>query len=118
MQQEAFAHQGAITGLHHDLEITKTPESQEDDTGTTQSSTNVSQNHQLSTIPEEENDDQLDPAEQDTLVFDSESDQSDNDLFDTAIDTTSDDSVITMGQPLTAAFISELGLNFQLKSWP
>ena len=57
----------------------------------------------LATILEEE---EVDPAEQDTLVFDSK--ESDEELFDTAIDTTSDDSAITMGIPVTAAFISDL----------
>ena len=51
----------------------------------------------LATIPEEE-EENIDPAEQDTLVT----------PFDTAIDTTSDDSAITMGKPVTAAFISDL----------
>ena len=59
----------------------------------------------LATIPEEEEED-IDPAEQDTLVFDSE--ESDEEPFNTAIDTTSDDSAITMGKPVTTAFISNL----------
>ena len=107
VQQEAFLHQEAVTGSHFDPTITETPESQDDDTSSTPPTITTSQNDQLSTIPEEDNDDQWDPAEQDTLVLDSESNQSDNDHFDTAIDT-SDDSIITMGQPCTAAFISEL----------
>ena len=37
-------------------------------------------------------------------MFDSE--ESEEELFNTAIDTTSDDSVITMGKPVTTAFIS------------
>ena len=57
----------------------------------------------LATIPEEE---EVDPAEQDTLMFDSE--ESDEEPFNTAVDTTSDDSAITMGKPVTAAFISDL----------
>ena len=36
------------------------------------------------------------------------SEESDEELFNTAIDTTSDDSGITMGKPVTAAFISDL----------
>ena len=39
-------------------------------------------------------------------MFDSE--ESDEERFNTAIDTTSDDSAITMGKPVTAAFISDL----------
>ena len=108
MQQEAFLHQEAVIGLHLNPTITEILESQDDDTSLTQLSINTTQNDQLSTIPEEHNDDQRDPAEQDTLVFDSESDQSDNNHVDTAVDITSDDSIITVGQPLTAAFISEL----------
>ena len=71
-----------------------------------------SYNHQtqpqdnLAMIPEEEEEENIDPAEQDTLVFDSK--ESDEEPFDTAIDTTSDDSAITMGKPVTAAFISDL----------
>ena len=70
-----------------------------------------SSNHQtqlqddLATIPEEEEED-IDPAEQDTLVFDSE--ESDEELFNTTIDTISDDSAITMDKPVTTAFISDL----------
>ena len=47
---------------------------------------------------------QPDPADQSTLVFDSE--ESEEEPFNTAIDTTSDDSAITMGKPVTTAFIS------------
>ena len=57
----------------------------------------------LATIPEEE---EVDPAEQDTLVFDSQ--ESDEEWFNTTIDTTSNDSAITMGKPVTAALISDL----------
>ena len=39
-------------------------------------------------------------------MFDSK--ESDEEWFNTAIDTTSDDSAITMGKPVTAAFISNL----------
>ena len=42
------------------------------------------------------------------MIFDEEIDQSVNKRFDTAVDTTSDDSLITVGQPITAAFVSEL----------
>ena len=59
----------------------------------------------LATILEEEEED-IDQAEQDTLVFNSK--ESDEERFDTTIDTTSDDSAITMGKPVTAAFISDL----------
>ena len=59
----------------------------------------------LATIPEEE-EENIDPAEQDTLVFNSK--ESDEEPFDTAVDTISDDSAITMGKPVTAAFIFNL----------
>ena len=61
-------------------------------------------------IPEEEEqqqqkvEEQPDPADQSTLVFDSK--ESEEEPFNTAIDTTSDDSAITMGKPVTRAFIS------------
>ena len=60
------------------------------------------------TIPEEEEqeiEEQPDPADQDTLVFTSK--ESEEKPFNTAIDTTSDDSIITMGKPVTTAFISD-----------
>ena len=48
---------------------------------------------------------QPDPADQDTLVFTSE--ESKEEPFNTAIDTTSDDSMVIMGKPVTTAFISD-----------
>ena len=54
---------------------------------------------------EQKVEEQPDPADQDTLVFESE--ESEEDPFNTAIDTTSDDSTITMGKPVTTAFISD-----------
>ena len=58
-------------------------------------------------IPEEEEEveEQPNPADQDTLVF--ESKDSEEEPFNTAIDTTSDDSTITMGKPVTTVFISD-----------
>ena len=76
---------GQDTGLHHINSSDCQTQPQDD----------------LATIPEEE-EESIDPAEQDTLVFDSE--ESDEEWFDT----TSDDSTITMGKPVTAAFISNL----------
>ena len=76
------------TGLHHINSSNRQTQLQDD----------------LATIPEEE--EEVDPAEQDSLVFDSE--ESDEEPFNTAIDTTSDDSAITMDKPVTAAFISDL----------
>ena len=54
---------------------------------------------------EEEVEEQPDPADQSTLVFDSK--ESEEELFSTTVDTTSDDSAITMGKPVTTAFISD-----------
>ena len=86
------------------------PESHEQDTSLHH---NSSPNHQtqlqdeLATIPEEEGEveEQPDPADQDTLVFESE--ESEEEPFNTTVDTTSDDSVITMGKPVTTVFISD-----------
>ena len=84
------------------------PESHEQDTSLhhINSSNHQTQQDDLATIPEEEEEENIDPAEQDTLVFDSE--ESDEEPFNTTINTTSDDSAITMGKPVTAAFISDL----------
>ena len=58
-------------------------------------------------IPEEVQkvEEQPDPADQSTVVFESE--ESDKEPFNTAVDTTLDDSAITMGKPVTTAFISD-----------
>ena len=48
---------------------------------------------------------QPDPADQDTLVFTPK--ESKEEPFNTAIDDTSDDPTITMGKPVTTAFISD-----------
>ena len=94
------------------------PESHEHDTGVHHNSPPECQNQpqvELDTIPEEEElemEKQLDPADQDTLVFTSK--ESEEEPFNTAIDTTSDDSTIVMGKPVTTAFIS-VQVEFQLK---
>ena len=88
------------------------PGSQEQDTGIHHRSPSKCQiplQDELDTIPEEEEEPQMeeqsDPADQDTLVF--TSDESEEEPFNTAIDTTSDDSTIIMGKPVTTAFISD-----------
>ena len=78
------------------------PESHEQDTGLHHISSSDHQTQlqdELATIPEEEEEEeqQPDPADQDTLVFDSK--EWEEELFNTAVDTTSDDSAITMGKP-------------------
>ena len=83
-------------------------ESHEQDTGLHHISSSDHQTQlqeELAMILEEVGE-QPDPADQDTLVFDSE--ESEEEPFNTAIDTTSDDSTITMGKPVTIAFISNL----------
>ena len=86
-----------------------TLESHEQDTGIQHNSLPDGQNQvELDTIPEEEElemEEQPDPTDQDTLVF--TSDESEEEPFNTAIDTTSDDSTIIMGKPVTTAFISD-----------
>ena len=62
---------------------------------------------ELNTIPEEEEpqtNEQPDPADQDTVVF--TLNKSEEELFNTAIDDTSDDPTIVMGKPVMTAFIS------------
>ena len=81
-------------------------ESHEQDTGLQHSSSSNQQiqpQGELATILEEEEQEveQPDPADQETLVFKSEEEP-----FNTTIDNTSDDSAITMGKPVTTAFIS------------
>ena len=87
-------------------------ESLEQDTSTHHSSPpdcQIQAQDELDTILEEEEEpqteEQPDPADQDTLVFTSE--ESEEEPFDTAIDTTSDDSTIIMGKSVTTAFISD-----------
>ena len=89
------------------------PESLEQDTGAhcdSPSECQIQQPHdELDTIPEEEDKPQMkehpDSADQDTLVFTPE--ESKEETFSTAIDDTSDDSTIVMGEPVTTAFISD-----------
>ena len=87
-------------------------ESHEQDTGVHHDSPSNCQTQphdELAMIPEEEEEvqkveEQPDPADQSTLVFNSE--ESEEESFNTAVDTTSDDSAITIGKPVTTAFIS------------
>ena len=88
------------------------PESHEQDTGLHHSNSSDHQTQlqddlaMISKEEEEEEEKHIDPADQDTLVFDSE--ESGKEPFNTTVDTTSDDSAITMGKPETTAFISNL----------
>ena len=63
---------------------------------------------ELETIPEEEEPqtaENQDIADQDTVVF--TPDESKEELFNTAIDDTSDYPTIVMGKPVTTAFVSD-----------
>ena len=88
------------------------PESHEQDTGLHHINSSDHQTQpqdDLAMIPEEEEkeeEEHIDPAEQDTLVFNSK--ESDDEPFNTTIDTTPDNSAITIGKPVTTAFISNL----------
>ena len=111
-QQEANFLEDSDAGINEEDNEPIIPESQEQDTGAHHSSPSdhqIQPQDELDTIPEEEEEPQMeeqpDPADQDTLVF--TSDESEEEPFNTAIDTTSDDSTIIMGKPVTTAFISD-----------
>ena len=111
-QQEAnFLEEDDDAGSDEEANNPITLESHEQDTSVHYDSNSEckSQPHdELDTIPEEEEEPQMkeqpDPADQDTLVFTPK--ESKEEPFNTAIDNTSDDSAITMGKPVTTAFIS------------
>ena len=110
-QQEANFLGDDDTGSNEEVNDPMIPESHEQDTGVHHNGPPNFQNQpqvELDTILEEEElemEKQPDPADQDTLVF--TSDESEEKPFNTAIDTTSDDSTIVMGKPVTTAFISD-----------
>ena len=108
-QQEANFLEDDNAGNNEEVNNPIIPESHEQDTGVHHNSPPDCQSQvELDTIPEEEElemEEQPDPTDQDTLVF--TSDESKEEPFNTAIDTTSDDSTIVMGKPVTTAFISD-----------
>ena len=108
-QQEANFLEDDDAGNTEEANNPITLESHEQDTSVHHNSPPDCQNQvELDTIPEEEElemEEQPDPTDQDTLVF--TSDESEEEPFNTAIDTTSDDSTIIMGKPVTTAFISD-----------
>ena len=112
-QQEAnFLEKDDDAGSDEEANNPITPKSYEQDTSAHYDSPpeHKSQPHdELDTIPEEEEEPQMkeqpDPADQDTSVFTPK--ESKEEPFNTAIDITSDDSTITMGKPVTTAFISD-----------
>ena len=110
-QQEANFLEDDNAGSNEEVNNLIIPESHEQDTGIHHKSPPDCQNQpqvELDTIPEEEElemEKQPDPTDQDTLVFTSK--ESKEEPFNTAIDTTLDDSTIIMGKPVTTAFISD-----------
>ena len=113
-QQEAnFLEQDDDAGSDEEVTNAIIPESHGKDTGMHYGSPLECKNplqDKLDTIPEEEEEEsqtneQLDIADQDTVVF--MSDELKEEPFNTAIDDTSDDPTIVMGKPVTTAFISD-----------
>ena len=91
----------------------RVPESNGQDTGaygTSPSEHNIQYQDELETIPEEEEEDpqmaeKQDVDNPDTIVF--TPDESKEELFNMAIDNTSEDPTIVMGKPVTTAFVSD-----------
>ena len=110
-QQEATFLEDDDTGSNEEVNNPIILESHKQGTGVHHSSPPDCQNQpkvELDTIPEEEElemEKQPDPTDQDTSIFTSK--ESKEEPFNTAIDTTSDDSTIIMGKPVTTAFISD-----------
>ena len=110
-QQEANFLEDDNAGSNEEVNNPIIPESHEQDTSIHHNSLpdcQIQPQVELDTIPEEgelEMEKQPDPADQDTLVFTSE--ESEEEPFNTAINTTLDASTIIMGKPVTTAFISD-----------
>ena len=108
-QQEVNFLEDNNAGNNEEVSDPIIPESHEQDTSVHHNSPPDCQNQvELDTILEEEElemEKQPDLTDQDALVFTSE--ESEEKPFNTAIDTTSDDSTIIMGKPVTTAFISD-----------
>ena len=95
------------TGSNEEAENAIVLESNGQDTGAyygSSSEHNFKPQDELETIPEEEEPQTEDIADQDTVVF--TPDESEEEPFNTAIDDTSDDPTIVMGKPVTNAFVS------------
>ena len=110
-QQEAnFLDEDNNTGSDEEAENAIVPECNGQDPGVyygNSSERNFQPQDELETIPEEEEpqmEENQDIADQDTVVF--TPDESEEELFNTAIDDTSDDPTIVMGKPVTTAFVS------------
>ena len=111
-QQEAnFLEQDDDAGSDEEDNNVIVPESYGQDTGVHYGSPpgcNIQPQDELETIPEEEEphtEEKQDIANQDTVAF--SLDESEEELFNTAIDDTSDDPTIVMGKPVITAFISD-----------
>ena len=98
--------------IKHDEQ--KVPESNGQDTSENDAKTaehDIQYHDELETIPEEEEDKDLQMAEKqdvddlDTIAYTPE--ESEDEPFNTAIDDTSEDPTIVMGKPVTTAFISD-----------
>ena len=111
-QQEAnFLEVDDDTGSGEEAENTIVLESNGQDTGTyygSSSEHNFQPQEELETIQEEEEpqtEENQDIVNQDTVVF--TPDESEEELFNTPIDDTSDDPTIVMGKPVTTTFVSD-----------
>ena len=109
-QQEAnFLDEDDDAGSHDEVENANVLESNGQDTSVyygNSSEHNSQPQDELETIPEEEEPqtkENQDIASQDTVVF--TPDESKEEMFNTAIDNTSDDPTIVMGKPVTTAFV-------------
>ena len=112
-QQEAnFLEEDDDAGSDEEANNAIIPKSHKQDTGAHYDSPPECKSpphNELDTIPEEEEEpqtkEQPDLADQDTLVFTPE--ESKEELFNTAINDTSDDPTIIMGKPVMTGFISD-----------
>ena len=97
------SHSQEHENTQHNTDVSRTqPESFEEDTGNILENNTAQIDDDLSTIPEEEED----LSHLDTLTFNDKQDQTYNEHFDTAMDTTSEDSCITMGKPTPMPFVT------------
>ena len=110
-QQEAnFLEEDDNAGSDEEAKNASVPESDGQETSAYDwSSTehNFQPQDELETIPEEgepQTEEKQDIVNQDTVVF--TPDESEEELFNTDIDDTSDDPTIVMGKPVTTAFVS------------
>ena len=112
-QQEAnFLEEDEYVDIDEEDDAVRVPESNGQDTSTygpSPSGHDIQYQDKLETIPEEEEDPQMeekqDIDEQDTVLF--TPDKSKEEPFNMAIDNTSDDPTIVMGKPVTTTFVSD-----------